>query len=472
MVDRELPLKTLVELADLLRSKKVSPVELVQVYLERIERVDGKVRAYITVCGEEALAAAKVAEREILRGIDNGPLHGVPVAVKDQFDTQGILTTMGSLIYSDYIPQEDATVVARLKQAGAILLGKLNLTEFAFGDTREYRYGTPRNPWDLDRSPGMSSAGSGIAVAASLSAGALGEDTGGSVRLPAAMCGVVGLRPTYRRVSRHGVFPMCWSMDTPGPMTKTVEDCALMLGIIAGHDPKDRISSTLPVPDYTCNLGEGVKGMRVGYIREQVEALENDREIQQAVMRALKVLEGLGARVEPVSIPLVSLAGPIYIAVCDSDAAGAHETLLRRRARDYDAATRARLLTASLLPATLYHRAQRARELLRRQMLQALEGVEVLVSPVTATPPPTISETTRPFESEEDVRVRLFGARAHTTPYSLAGLPAISIPCGFTSWELPIGLQIGGRAFDEETVLRAAAAYQGATHWHTRRPKV
>ncbi|MFQ5873470.1 MAG: amidase [Dehalococcoidia bacterium] len=470
MADRELPFTPVSHLAHLLRERKLSPVELVQAYLERIDRIDGKVKAFITICREKALAAARDAEREITRGRYIGPLHGVPIGMKDQFNTRGIRTTMGSNIYSEHIPQEDATVVQRLKQAGAIILGKLNMTEFAFGDTRRYPYGTPRNPWDPDRSPGMSSSGSGIAVAAALSAATIGEDTGGSVRLPAAMCGVVGIRPTYGRVSRHGIFPMCWSMDSAGPMTRTVEDCALLLGIISGHDPQDRLSSKLPVPDYTRGLGAGVKGMRVGYIREHTEAKELDEEIGAAVKQALEVLAGLGAQVEPVSIPLASLAGPIYIAICDSDAAEVHHKLLRVRAKEYDAATRTRLFAASLLPAILYHRAQRARELLRRQMLEAVKDLDVLVSPVTSAPPPTLAEAARPLESEADVRARIFGARFYTIPYSLAGLPAVSVPCGFTKTGLPIGLQIGGKAFDEATVLRVAAAYESATDWYTRRP--
>ena len=472
MPDQETPFKPLAQLAALLQAKQVSPVDLVQAYLDRIEQIDAKVRAYITVCHEESLAAAKDAERDIMGGRYIGPLHGMPIAVKDQFNTRGVLTTMGSRIFSENVPQEDSTVVARLKQSGAILLGKLNMSEFAMGDTRQFPYATPRNPWDLDRSPGGSSSGSGIAVAASLCAAAIGEDTGGSVRLPAAMCGVVGIRPTYGRVSRHGVFPMSWSMDIPGPLTKTVEDCALLLAAISGHDPKDRLSSQLPVPDYTQCLGDGVKGMRVGFIREQVESGDNDEEAQQTVKQALAVLEGLGAEIVPISIPLVSIAAPIFIAIADSDGAGVHEELLRTRGKDYDSATRTRLLAASLRPANLYHRAQRARELLRRQMVEALERVEVLVSPVTAGPPSKLSSLARAYDSEEDVRNRLFGGRSYTAPHSLAGLPAISIPCGFTNSGLPIGLQIGGRAFDEATVLRVAAAYEAATEWHTRHPQI
>ncbi len=472
MQELGLPFQTAARLGVMLRSKQVSPVELVQAYLDRIDQVDPKVRAYITVCREEALASAREAEAAIAQGRHLGPLHGVPIAVKDQYNTRGLRTTMGSRIYSDHVPEEDATVVLRLRQAGTILLGKLNMTEFAFGDTREYVFGTPRNPWDLSRSPGMSSSGSGIAAAASLCAATMGEDTGGSVRLPAAMCGVVGLKPTFGRVSRHGVFPMCWSMDTPGPLARTVEDCALVLQAIAGHDPHDRLSSRRPVDDYLSPLEKGVKGLRVGYVQQLTEWDVVEEETQQAVKASLQVLEGLGAEVTTISIPLIGMAGPLYIAICDSDAADTHEGLLRRRARDYDVATRTRLFAASLLPAALYHRAQRARELLRRQMLEVLTRVDVLVCPVTAEPAPEIEEVARTFASEDDVRDRIFGARALTTPYNLSGLPAVSVPCGFTSSGLPIGMQIGGRAFDEATVLQVASAYEQATDWHTRRPEL
>ena len=290
--------------------------------------------------------------------------------------------------------------------------------------------------------------------------------------MPAAMCGIVGLRPTFGRISRYGVFPMCWSMDSPGPMTRTVEDCALMLRAISGRDPRDRISSAHPVEDYSAGLGDGVKGLKIGYLPQLIELDGVEPETRSAVDATRDVFEGLGAEVVDVSIPMIELAGPVYIAICDSDAADSHESLLRQRHRDYDEATRIRLLAASLIPTSLYHRAQRARELLRRRILEALDSVDVLVSPVTAEPAPEIKEVARVFVSEADVRARIFGARALTTPYNLAGLPAISIPCGFTKSGLPIGLQIGGRAFDEATILRVSHAYEQATDWHKRRPDI
>jgi aspartyl-tRNA(Asn)/glutamyl-tRNA(Gln) amidotransferase subunit A len=470
MTAQDMVWQPVTQLAPLLARKQISPVELVQAYLDRILTFDQRLHAYITVCGAEALAAARQAEAEIGRGHYRGALHGIPLAVKDQFLTKGLRTTGGTKIFSDLIPDLDATVIRRLQEAGAIILGKLNLSEFAFGGTRVHPYGTPHNPWSWEHSPLGSSSGSAIAVAASLCAAALGEDTGGSVRLPAAACGIVGLRPTFGLVSRRGIMPASWSLDTAGPMTKTVADCALVLQAIAGYDPHDRTSSRHSVPEYRQHLDGGVRGVRLGVIRELFDSQINNGEVQTAVEQAIARYRELGAVVQEVSIPLIRQAAPIFIAICDTDGANVHEQLIRRRPQDYDAATRTRLLAASLLPANLYHRAQRARGLLRRQMMTALEGVDVLLSPSTATPPPTISADILPYQSKADVSARLFGARSYSTPYSLAALPAISIPCGFSAANLPIGLQLGGKPFDEPTVLRVAAAYEASTDWHTKKP--
>ena len=468
----DLAFESLYRQADLLKSRQVSPVELTQTYLDRIERFNEKLRSFITVTGDQALESARTAEKEITLGRYLGPLHGIPIGLKDQFDTEGIRTTHGSSIYSENVPERDCTVVTRLKTAGALILGKLNMTEFAFGDTRNYPHGTPKNPWDLTRYPGGSSAGSGSSVVAGLCSASLGEDTGGSVRIPASMCGIVGIRPTFGRISRYGVFPMCWSMDIPGPMTRTVKDCALLLGVLAGHDPNDQLSSKQPVPDYTGDIDKGIEGLRIGYLKEQISNKDVDPEVRQAIEKALEVMESLGAQVTEVSIPLLSLAGPIYVAICDSDAADVHGALLRERGDEYDAGVRTRLAAASLVPAVFYHKAQRARELLRRQMSAALDKVDALVSPTMANQTPTIEEATKRFSSEDHVRERVFGSRANTTPYNLSGFPAVSIPCGFTESGLPIGLQLGGRPFDEVMLFRVAAAYERATDWHTLRPSL
>src|SRR5215475_7839105 len=271
------------ETAEAIATKQASPVDLVQAYLSRIERLDGHLHAYITVLQDEALAAARQAEQALRRGDALPPLFGVPVAVKDQFWTKGILTTNGSRAYRNFVPQDDATVITRLQQAGTILLGKLNLSELAMGGTQEPPWGIPRNPWALDRTPGESSSGSGVALAAHLCAASVGEDTGGSGRGPASYCSTIGLRPTFTRVSRYGMTPMCWYLDTAAPMTKTVQDCALILGAIAGYDPRDPFTSRRPVPDYTARFGRGLRGVRIGLIRELDEDAGMHPEVKQAI---------------------------------------------------------------------------------------------------------------------------------------------------------------------------------------------
>ena len=304
-----LPFLPVSELAGLIESKEVSPVEATQAYLERIESVDSKINSYITVCREEALEAAQEAEGAILKGNYLGPMHGIPIAVKDQIFTKGIRTTAGSTILWDFVPEEDATVITNLREAGAVLLGKLNLSEFARGGNFYHPAGTPRNPWNLDHNPGFSSSGSGAATAAFLCATSLGEDTGGSTRIPAAFCGMVGLRPTWGRVSRYGVLPVSWSMDAVGPISRTAEDCAITLGVIAGYDSKDPYTWQMPVPDYREGLNGDIKGIKVGVLKEGVDADGLHPEIRDAVLKAVDVLEEAGVILEEVSIPLVEQAG-------------------------------------------------------------------------------------------------------------------------------------------------------------------
>jgi aspartyl-tRNA(Asn)/glutamyl-tRNA(Gln) amidotransferase subunit A len=456
-------------LAALVRDKQVSPVELVRLYLERIERLDGRLRAYITVCADRAIEAARAAEAAVLAGAPLGPLHGVPMGVKDQFDTAGIRTTIGSRLFADRVPAEDAAIVARLAGAGAVLLGKHNLTEFAFGGTIAPPFGQPRNPWNTDCDPGMSSSGSGVATAAGLCAAAIGEDTGGSVRIPAAWCGLVGLRPTWGLVSRRGIFPLCWSMDAAGPLTRTVEDTALVLGVIAGHDPGDPLTSRRPVPDYRAALTGDVRGVRVGVLRELVGGDTADH-VRSATLAAASVLARAGAVVEEASIPLLSRAGAVFMAVADSEGAGLHARWLRARAADYDQGTRRRLLTAGLLPTALHHVAVRVRAALRRDLLGALARHDVLLAPTGHREAPTIAEATAPVTSRDDAAGKFFTRRAYTTPASLAGVPAVALPSGVAPSGLPLSVQIIGRPFEEATVLRVAHAYEQSTEWHRRRP--
>jgi aspartyl-tRNA(Asn)/glutamyl-tRNA(Gln) amidotransferase subunit A len=450
-------------------SRQVSPVELVQTYLDRIDRWDDSLRSYITVCRDEALEAAREAEAAVTRGDTLGPLHGIPIGLKDQMNTKGIKTTGGTRILAEYVPDEDATVVTRLKEAGAIILGKQNLTEFAIGGTVDFPYGEPRNPWNQEHTPGGSSAGSGIAPAAGLCAAAIGEDTGGSIRSPASNNGIVGLRPSWGRVSRYGVVPLVWSLDTAGPMTHTVEDCALILQVIAGYDPRDYASANLPVPDYRASLDGDIKGMRVGIIHELLESDFIDPEVQKAVKDAANLLGSLGASVEEVSLPMVNLAGRIYPAICDAEFASLHRKWLAGRPEDYDRLSRRRMLTASLIPLPLYYRAQQVRNLIRNQVLEACQRFDVLLSPFSATPPGLIEDGKLPISNKEDGVRRLMQSNS-SSPFVLSATPAMALPCGFTEAGLPIGLQLAADRFNETAIFRVAHAYERNTDWHTKRP--
>jgi aspartyl-tRNA(Asn)/glutamyl-tRNA(Gln) amidotransferase subunit A len=443
-------------------------VDAVRAYLERIDRLDTRLAAYITVLREEALGNAQQVADRIQRGEDPGVLAGVPIAVKDQFWTKGILTSNGSKVYQEFIPSEDSTVIRRLRDAGSVLLGKLNLSELAMGGTQNPPWGIPANPWNFDCTPGESSSGSGVALAAHLCAASMGEDTGGSGRGPASFCGVVGLRPTFTRVSRFGMTHMCWFMDAAAPMTKTVEDCAVMLGVIAGYDEKDPYTSHKPVPDYTAKMRDGVKGLRVGLIKELHQAPDIHPDVRAAIESSLETFRQLGAEIKEVSIPLAELAGAIFVGVADTEGAGARDEILRNQPGDLDQASRTRLQSAALVPAKVYNRAAKARVLLRRQLMKVLEEVDILVSPTSPNPAPKHTDLTAKFENAEDVRKRFFFRRAYTGCYSLTALPAISIPGGFTADGLPIGLQLGAAPFAEETLFRAAYSYEQATTWHTR----
>lgn len=467
----DIPFLSVAELSGLIERKEVSPVEVVEAYIERIDRVDNKLNSYVTVCREEAMGTARRAEEAIARGRYLGPMHGIPIAVKDQIYTRGTRTTAGSTIMWDYVPDEDATVVANLRDAGAILLGKLNLSEFALGESFYHPAGTPRNPWDLERNPGMSSSGSAAATAAFLCATSLAEDTGGSTRIPAAWSGVVGLRPTWGRVSRYGVLPVCWSMDAVGPISRRVEDCAITFSAIAGHDPKDGYTWDIPVPDYRAALDGDLRGTRVGVIKEKVYTDAVDSEIREAVINAVGVLGELGASVQEVSIPLMEQAGAISKSLTDVEGGIVHHERLKVRAKDYDHNNRVRLFTAILTPAQVYYKAQKLRALLRRQVLEVLEKLDVLVLPTSPTPAPRIAPAPG-IKSKEDAESRISGQRSFTGPFNIAGVPALATPCGFTSENLPASLQIVGRPFDEEMIFKVAHAYERATPWHVMRPPI
>jgi aspartyl-tRNA(Asn)/glutamyl-tRNA(Gln) amidotransferase subunit A len=460
----------LAELARLIATKAVSPVEVTQAHLERIAKLDGTLKAFITVCADQALAAARAAEADLAAGRSLGPLHGVPLGLKDLFNTAGVRTTGGSKILADSVPAEDATVVRRLRQAGAIVLGKLNMHEFAYGpEGLNAHYGHARNPWDAAavRIAGGSSSGSGVAVAAGLVAGALGSDTGGSIRIPAALCGITGLKPTYGRVSRQGVLPLAWSMDHVGPMARTAADCALLLRCLAGYDPGDATSSVLPVAEYPAALTGEVKGVRVGVLRRFfLEAAAP--EVRQAVEAAVDVLKAQGATVDEVELPSVGEVAAASFAIVAAEALAYHADWLRTRPDDYQPDVRERLRMGAFVSGVHYVRAQQVRALVRREVDQALARRDVLLAPATPIAATVLGENqVRLGDGPSDARAALIRL---TRPFNFSGHPACAVPCGLTAGGLPVGMQLVGRPFDEATVLRVADAYQRATDWHRRRP--
>jgi len=471
MDKKELPFLTASQLSKLIETKEVSPVEATEAYLDRIQQVDPKLNSYITVTGEQALEAARQAEQEIAAGRHRGPLHGVPLAVKDQFNTAGIRTTGGSSILKDNIPDEDATVISNLKKAGAVMLGKLNMSEFAMAEIYNHPYGTPRNPWDLERNPGTSSSGSGAATAASLCATSLGEDTGGSIRGPANFSGMVGLRPSHGRVSRYGVLGGSWSMDTVGPISRSVEDAAITIQAIAGYDPKDAYSWNVPVPDYRQALTGDIEGIKLGVVQERMDSPNLDPEFRDTVAKAISVLGELGASSEDVSIPLAPNAGALTMSILSVEWSNLHRPLFEPNIDELDHNNKIRFLTGSVIPAQYYYKAQKIRAVLRQQILDALEKVDVLVLPTGPVTAPPV-ESVPGIQSKEHALTGLAGRISFTGPFNLAGTPALSVPCGFSAAGMPMGLQIVGRPFAEETVLRVAHAYEQATEWHNRRAPI
>ena len=457
------------ELARLIATKAVSPVEVVRAHLERIDARDRELRAYITVCADAALEAARRAEAALMAGGPLGPLHGVPYGLKDLYDTAGVRTTGGSRIFADRVPATDATVVRRLAEAGAIVLGKLNMVEFAYGpEGLNPHYGHARNPWDraAHRIAGGSSSGSGVAVAAGLAPGALGSDTGGSIRIPASLCGITGLKPTYGRVSRAGVLPLAWSMDHVGPMTRSAADCALMLGAMAGYDPTDASSSVLPVPDYLAALTGDVRGVRVGLLRGFVDAATPV--VRAAVEAAAATLAGAGAVIDDVTLARADLVPAASLAVVGAEALAYHAGLLRTRAADYDPDIARRLRVSAFIGGAHYVRGQQARALVRDEIDAALARRDVLLAPSTPMVAPMLDERQVTLgDGAADVRSALL---RFTRPFNVSGHPAGAVPCGFTEGGLPIGMQLVGRPFDEATVLRVADAFQRLTDFHARRP--
>jgi aspartyl-tRNA(Asn)/glutamyl-tRNA(Gln) amidotransferase subunit A len=474
MADIELCTIILEELSPLLRDKRISPVEVTQAYLESIDAWNETLNAYITVTADQALAEARRCEEEILRGDYRGPLHGVPVALKDLYDTAGVPTTAASKIYAHRVPDEDATSVARLRAAGAVILGKTNLHEFAYGVTTDSSFfGPTRNPWDVTRVAGGSSGGSTAAVAAGLCAATTGSDTGGSIRIPAALCGIVGLKPTYGRISCHGLLPLSWTLDHPGPMARTVYGAAAMLTAMAGYDPRDPASADVPVPDYTAGLRHGVAGLRIG-LDSQWALSGIHQEVRSAFQEALAVLGDLGAEIVEVSVPRLVEGMEAALTILMAEATAIHEEFLRTRPDDYQPDVRARLEKGFDITGPDYARARRSGELLRRDLAALFQKVDLLATPMCGITAPRIGQREVTIDGET-VPVMAPLTR-YTRVFNLTGLPAISVPCGTdfrslpdfgsligrgsSSERLPIGLQLVGRAWDEATVLRAAYAYE------------
>ena len=457
---------TINEAAELLQGQQLSPVELTQAFLQRIEATDGALHSFITVLKDQALADARTAEAEILRGEYKGPLHGIPFALKDLYDTAGVRTTSGSRVDIDRVPTEDATTTARLKAAGGILLGKLAMHEFALGGPD---FTTPfapaRNPWNLDHVTGGSSSGSGSAVAAAQCMGALGSCTGGSIRGPASLCGTVGLKATYGRVSRFGVVTLSWSQDHCGPLTWTVADAAHMLQAIAGHDPKDPTTSSAPVPDYSLALREDIKGLTIGVPRHFFFAPNPNvnPEVLSIVEKGLTALEELGANLEEVTIPSLEYVRAANSVIMLSEAYAFHEPNLKSRPQDFGEMVRARFRIGGLFSASDYVQAQRCRKLVNREFAEVLQRVDLLVTP-TMTQPAAAFEG---YDATSTTRGPSF-----TAPFNLTGLPAISVPCGFTDSGLPVGMQIAGKPFDEPGILRTAYTYEQHARWFDRRPPI
>jgi aspartyl-tRNA(Asn)/glutamyl-tRNA(Gln) amidotransferase subunit A len=467
MNPEEAVLRPASELSVLLISGALSPVDLTRAYIERAKKY-ARLNAYITLAEEQALIQAKQAEEEIKTGKARGPLHGLPIAIKDQLDVKGMRTTAGSKLV-DYVADADSTAVARLREAGAVILGKLNMSEFALGGNISHPFGVPHNPWDETRQAGQSSSGSGIAVAASLCAAALGGDTAGSIRGPAAWCGITGLRPTWGRVSRRGTWPLAWFFDTIGPMTTTVADCAMLFAALIGRDTTEPTSFGWPAGHLADR--DSLSGLRVGVVRESIADGASTDEVAAGLERALKVLTDAGATVASVSLPLFPHGGMICGGLSDAEAAHVHRHRLRERPEDFDFASRRRLMYGSLVTAAEYLKLSRLRMLMRRDIMALLDNVDVLVTPTQAEVAPKL-QTSTGLVSKEAVLRQFFGSRAHRGTFSLAGVPALSVPVGFSEAGLPLSMQIVGRPFEETMVLQVGHAYQRRTDWHEARPNL
>ena len=449
-----------------IKSREISPVELTQAALERIAATEERLNAYVAVTAERALAEARQAEREIQLGRYRGALHGIPVAIKDLYDIAGMPTTCSSRVRHDHRAATDSACVERLKAAGAVIVGKTHTHEFAYGIITP----TTHNPWNTDYIPGGSSGGSGATVAARGCFMAMGTDTGGSIRIPAALCGTVGLKPTYGRVSRAGIASLSWSLDHAGPLVRTAEDAAICLQWLAGYDPRDPGSADRPVDDYVSGIDQGVKGLRIGvprnYFFEHV-----DKDVEQAVRKAIAELQGAGAVVTEVEIPLADQIEAVEFGLCLPEATSYHRETLRSRRDLYEPDVRAFLEIGELVPATDYIAALRVREVMKHAWKKLFASVDAIIGPAVTSPATKRGDASVTWpdglvETVSSVFVRL------SAPANVTGLPSIAVPCGFSANKLPVAFQCIGPAFSEARILRIAKAYEALSSWHTRKPPI
>ena len=485
----ELPFLTIKEAGDLIKEKEISPLEITKAVLKRIEDIDCNLNTYITVLGDSALESAERAEKEIAGGNYKGPLHGVPIALKDIFIMKDVPATCGSKMLENFIPPYNATVTQKLLDAGAVILGKNNMDEFAMGSSTETSYfGPTKNPWDTDRVPGGSSGGSAAATAASLCLGSVGTDTGGSIRQPASLCGVVGMKPTYGRVSRFGMIAFASSLDQAGPLTRTVEDSAIMLTAISGSDRRDSTCVDSPVPDYTRSLTEDLKGIRVGVPKEYfVDGMDPD--VDESATQAIEALRDLGAVIVEISLPHTEYAVLTYYIIAPSEASsnlarydgvkygyrtsGAKnltDMYKKTRAEGFGEEVKRRIMLGTYALSAGYYdayylKALRVRTLIKQDFDEAFKRVDAIVAP-------TSPETAFKIGEKTDDPIKMYLSDVLTIPCNIAGLPGISVPSGLSSSGLPVGIQVLGRPFNEETVLRVAHAYEKRSGWSGKRPPI
>jgi aspartyl-tRNA(Asn)/glutamyl-tRNA(Gln) amidotransferase subunit A len=456
---------TIAEAARLIQQRELSPVELVDSRLARIEQFDGKLNSFIRVLADQARADARAAEAEIEAGKYRGPLHGIPIGLKDIYETAGVATTGHSKVMQDHVPKADAFSVTRLRDAGAIVMGKLATHEFAFGGPSfDLPWPPARNPWDTTRFTGGSSSGTGAAVAAGLVLAGTGSDTGGSIRGPAAFCGLAGIKPTYGLISRRGILPLGFSLDHAGPMAWTAEDCAILLQAMAGHDPADPGSANHPIPDYRAALGRDVKGLRIGLIRHFYERdNEANAATRQAIDAAAKTLAGLGCSVRDVTLSPLADWAACGVTIMLSEAYAIHEANLRSRFTDYGEIFRDRMVLAGLITAADYVQALRRRRELIAELDTAMADLDLVMTAAAPSEAPPIDQVPK---------FTIMDRPSLTIAFNVTGSPAMSVCCGYTEGGLPLSFQIVGKRFDDATVLRLAHAYEQATPWRGRRPNL